>query len=340
MGDQKHGWSKGTIAIVIVAIGFLFAGVFVNNYFKAKAASKPITQEKNEFSTHPKPTSETIVQNSKDSRHEKEMIHKKQEQATAWRNQQEREATKPQEKPTTDTAAAPPTSPKDPATTKPTSTDTKTPATQPPATQTPAAGKKTVYLTFDDGPAAFSGDIIAQLEKYHYKATFFMIDGNIRKYPNAVKLMVQTGETVGLHSVSHNQKVFYASAASVINELTQNRNTLKEVSGVDSYIMRTPYGSVPGMTAEYRKAVNDNGYLMWDWNIDSKDWYYKDARYVESVKQQLTKLANHNGPIVILMHERKETLAHLPTLLDYLSKQGYEGRAIDSSMTPVQFTVR
>jgi len=152
--------------------------------------------------------------------------------------------------------------------------------------------------------------------------------------------MVQSGETVALHSVSHNQKVFYASATSVINELTQNRNTLKEVSGVDSYIMRTPYGSVPGMTAEYRKAVTDNGYLMWDWNIDSKDWYYKDARYVESVKQQLAKLANHNGPIVILMHERKETLAHLPALLDYLSKQGYEGKAIDSSMTPVQFTVR
>ena len=339
MGDQKQGWTKGTIVIVIFAIGFLFAGVFVNNYFKAKAASKPITQEKNEFMNHPGQTSETIVQNTNDLRIEKEMIHKRQEQAMVGRNKQEREATKAPEKTTTDTAttqpSTQPTTPKDQEKTKPPSTETK-PANAQPA----AASKKTIYLTFDDGPAAFSGEIIALLEKFHYKATFFMIDGNIRRYPNAVKLMVQSGETVALHSVSHNQKVFYASATSVINELTQNRNTLKEVSGVDSYIMRTPYGSVPGMTAEYRKAVTDNGYLMWDWNIDSKDWYYKDARYVESVKQQLTKLANHNGPIVILMHERKETLAHLPALLDYLSKQGYEGKAIDSSMTPVQFTVR
>ncbi|MEH7439179.1 polysaccharide deacetylase family protein [Neobacillus drentensis] len=335
MGDQKQGWAKGTIVIVIFAIGFLFAGVFVNNYFKAKAASKPITQEKNEFMNHPGQTSETIVQNTNDLRLEKEMLHKRQEEAMVGRNKQEREATKTPEKTTTDTATTQPSTPKDQETTKPPSTETK-PANAQPST----AGKKTIYLTFDDGPAAFSGEIIALLEKFHFKATFFMIDGNIRKYPDAVKLMVQTGETVALHSVSHDKKVFYASATSVINELNQNRNTLKEVSGVDSYIMRTPYGSVPGMTAEYRKAVTDNGYLMWDWNIDSKDWYYKDARYVESVKQQLARLANHNGSIVILMHERKETLAHLPDLLDYLSKQGYEGKAIDSSMTPVQFKVR
>jgi peptidoglycan/xylan/chitin deacetylase (PgdA/CDA1 family) len=230
---------------------------------------------------------------------------------------------------------------------QPTTKDNTTP--QPPTKESNAAPsklnntppkkseKKTVYLTFDDGPAPFSGEIIKLLEEYQFKATFFMVDGNIRKYPEAVKLMAKSGDTVALHSVSHNQKKFYKSKKSVLSELTQNRKTLMEISGINSFIMRTPYGSAPNMTNEYKKAVKENGYLMWDWNIDSKDWYYKDKRYVKSVIEQIKKKKDSDEPLVILLHEREETLAHLPKLLDYLKKHGYEGKPISKSTTPIQF---
>jgi peptidoglycan/xylan/chitin deacetylase (PgdA/CDA1 family) len=110
-----------------------------------------------------------------------------------------------------------------------------------------------------------------------------------------------------------------------------------EISGINSFIMRTPYGSAPNMTNEYKKAVKENGYLMWDWNIDSKDWYYKDKRYVKSVIEQIKKKKDSDEPLVILLHEREETLAHLPKLLDYLKKHGYEGKPISNSTTPIQF---
>ncbi|EKN62557.1 endo-1,4-beta-xylanase [Neobacillus bataviensis LMG 21833] len=336
MVKRKSGWSRGTV-IVIIAIGFLFAGGFLGNYFLKKAAGEPSNHSKNENIKHASakgPTTGSVVMNTRDSKEEKERMKKQQEKADIWGNKQEQV---PETTPTETTEAQPATQ----ETGTPQTPANETPGTQPEQNNTqPQGNNKTIYLTFDDGPAPFSADIIALLEQYQYKATFFMIDGNIRRYPDAVKLMAQKGETVGLHSVSHNQKVFYASVDSILSELTQNRNTLKEISGIDSYIMRTPYGSVPYMTGEYRQAVKDNGYLMWDWNIDSKDWYYKDARFVNSVIEQLNKLADHNGPIVILLHERPETLAHLPALLDYLSAQGFEGKAIDSSMTPVQFSAR
>ncbi|MBO0958986.1 polysaccharide deacetylase family protein [Neobacillus sp. MM2021_6] len=336
MGKQKSGWSRGTV-IVIIAIGFLFTGVFLSNYFFAKAIGQSSNHSKSEHikrAAAKGPTTGSIAMNTKDSRLEKERMQKQQDQAESWRNKQEQVP-----------ETIPPETSKEPPATQetgtPQTTEKETTGDQQEQNNTPPQGKnKTIYLTFDDGPAPFSADIIALLEKYQYKATFFMIDGNIRRYPDAVKLMVQNGETVGLHSVSHNQKAFYASVDSIISELTQNRNTLKEISGIDSYIMRTPYGSVPQMTVEYRQAVKDRGYFMWDWNIDSKDWYYKDGRYVTSVIEQLTKLADHNGPLVILLHERPETLAHLPALLDYLRAQGFTGKAIDNSMTPVQFNAR
>jgi len=360
MRNLKKGWSKGTL-VVLLAIGFVYLGVFLSHHFQEITVNKPINHSKNETINRAiakGPAPEEIIEDTDDLRLEKkERIRKQQEQAIAWRIQLEREKSNVKESTTKEPAAAKPatnaTTSSEQTTKESKPAQSEQPNTQPaqseqPNTQpaqseqpnTPPANpvpQKTVYLTFDDGPSVFSGQIIALLEKYRYKATFFMIDGNIRRYPNAVKLMVQSGETVGLHSVSHNPKIFYASAASIIAELTQNRNTLKEISGVDSYIMRTPYGSVPYMTEEYRKAVHDKGYLMWDWNIDSRDWDYKDARYVNSVITQLNQLANHNGPIVILLHERRETLAHLPQLLDFLSKQGWMSKAIDSSMTPVQF---
>ncbi|MEH7416493.1 polysaccharide deacetylase family protein [Neobacillus drentensis] len=339
MGNLKRGWSKGTL-VVLLAIGFLCTGVFLSHHFQERTVNKPINHSKNETINRAKakgPAPEEISKDTDDFRLEKERMHKQQEQAIAWRNQQEQEKSNVNETTSTEPAAAIPATNARASSEQPTKESKPAQSEQPNTPPANPVPQKTVYLTFDDGPSVYSAQIIALLEKYHYKATFFMIDGNIRRYPNAVKRMVQSGETVGLHSVSHNPKIFYASAASIIAELTQNRNTLKEISGVDSYIMRTPYGSVPYMTEEYRKAVHDQGYLMWDWNIDSRDWDYKDARYVNSVISQLNQLVNHKGPIVILLHERQQTLAHLPQLLDILSKQGWMSKAIDSSMTPVQF---
>jgi peptidoglycan/xylan/chitin deacetylase (PgdA/CDA1 family) len=339
MGNLKSGWSKGTV-IAIIAVGFLVAGIFVSIYFQAKASG-------NETNKHPKKElnhvpvtktvpADTIVQNTKDLKLEKELIQKQQKEAELRRNNQEREISKVPNKDTIEKAAAQPTT-KDKTTSQPPTKESNEAPSKLNNTPPKKSEKKTVYLTFDDGPAPFSGEIIALLEKYQFKATFFMVDGNIRKYPEAVKLMAKSGETVALHSVSHNQKKFYKSKKSVLSELTQNRKTLKEISGVNSFIMRTPYGSAPNMTNEYKKAVKENGYLMWDWNIDSKDWYYKDKRYVKSAIEQIKKKKDGVEPLVILLHEREETLDHLPKLLDYLKKHGYEGKPISNSTTPIQF---
>lgn len=196
---------------------------------------------------------------------------------------------------------------------------------------------KTVYLTFDDGPNQFSFQLLDLLASYNAKATFFLIDRNIRSYPDAVNQMIASGHSVGLHSVSHNVKIFYQSATSVISEMDQVRNTVKEVTGIETMLIRTPYGSVPHMQDSYVQAVHDNGYLMWDWNIDSKDWYYRDRRYVDACISQLQARTDSEEPIVILLHERQDTLTHLPALLEYLKSENYQMKAIDSSMTPVAF---
>jgi peptidoglycan/xylan/chitin deacetylase (PgdA/CDA1 family) len=339
MGNLKSGWSKGTL-MAVIGVGFLFAGIFVSNYFQAKAAGSEFYNQRKNQSTNlavkKNMSAEMIVLNTNDLKFEKERIQKQQEEAVHWRNEQERETSKVPNHNTTEKAAVHPTT-KDKTTSQPPPKESRTVPTIQKYAQPRNSEKKIVYLTFDDGPSRFSDKIINLLEKYQFKATFFMIDGNIKQFPEAVNLMTKTGETVGLHSVSHSQKKFYKSKKTILDELNQNRNTLMKVSGVNSFIMRTPYGSAPNMTPEYKKAVKEKGYIMWDWNIDSQDWYFKDKRYVNSVIEQIEQKKHYDGPLVILLHERKETLAHLPKLLDYLKKQGYEGKPIEKTTSPIQF---
>ncbi|MEH7237840.1 polysaccharide deacetylase family protein [Bacillus sp. JJ1562] len=201
--------------------------------------------------------------------------------------------------------------------------------------ETPAPPSRAVYLTFDDGPHKVSKDILALLDQYDAKATFFMLDNNIKHYPDAVKEMVSKGHSVGLHGVTHDKNKFYQSSGSVVGEMNQTQQTILEITGIETDLIRTPFGSSPHMTDGYKAAVETAGYKMWDWNIDSRDWQFRDSRYVDSVIDQLNKLNRANQPIVILLHERPETLTHLPKLLDYLKQQGYEFKALDSSMHPI-----
>ncbi|NDI34749.1 polysaccharide deacetylase family protein [Chengkuizengella sediminis] len=197
--------------------------------------------------------------------------------------------------------------------------------------------KKMVYLTFDDGPRAVSNDILQLLKEYDVQATFFMLEPSMRKYAESVQQMVADGHSVGLHGVTHNKNSFYASRNSVISEMNLTQQTLEEITGITSFLIRTPYGSRPYMTDEYMNEVSENNYLLWDWNIDSLDWKFRNEQYVNHVITQIKQKEGSEEPVVILLHEIPETLQSLPLLLDYLEENGYGFGKLNERMEPVQF---
>ncbi|WP_133243515.1 polysaccharide deacetylase family protein [Pueribacillus theae] len=197
--------------------------------------------------------------------------------------------------------------------------------------------QKIVYLTFDDGPSDVEEELLDLLGKYHAKATFFMLEPNMKKYPDAIKKMVNEGHAVGMHGVTHDIKKFYKSKSTVLEEMNKGQASLEEISGVRSFLIRTPYGSVPHMTPEYKQAVNEHGYKLWDWNVDSNDWKYRDGRYVENSINQIKKIEQSGGEPIILLHSKSSTLKHLSSLLDYLTENGYVMERIEEDMEPYHF---
>lgn len=197
--------------------------------------------------------------------------------------------------------------------------------------------EKTVYLTFDDGPNENTEAILQLLDQYDAKATFFMLEPNMRRYHDAVQHMAKEGHSVGMHGVTHDVSQFYQSSESVTGEMLKAQATLESITGIHSDLIRVPYGSVPNMKPEYIQAVNNEGFKLWDWNIDSEDWRFRSGKYVQNVMDQLAAYPYGTMPKIILMHEQKETLSHLEALLQKLTNQGYSMKALTEQMKPVTF---
>ena len=184
---------------------------------------------------------------------------------------------------------------------------------------------KVVYLTFDDGPNQYTPTILDILKQKKAKATFFMIEGNIKRNPKIVNRIIKEGHYPGLHSVSHDVKKLYrGSSTNVTIEMEKTRQTLLKVSTFDSKLTRVPYGSKPYMTKPFRDALAKKGFKMWDWNIDTLDWKYNRTNPSKITSNVKAGLKGKKGTIVILFHDSKGTAQQLPEIIDYLRANGYK----------------
>lgn len=179
---------------------------------------------------------------------------------------------------------------------------------------------KVVYLTIDDGPSEYTDEIIKILNKNNVKATFFMINGNMKAYPEQVKNIVKNGNTAGFHSVSHDIHKLYVSKTSAKEEFDTNQATFKKITGQTSKVIRLPFGSKPYTPRASYNALVDSGYKLWDWTLDTEDWRSTSSQIMENVK----KYSSGSDNVVLLMHERKQTVAILDEMIKYLKSEGFE----------------
>jgi peptidoglycan/xylan/chitin deacetylase (PgdA/CDA1 family) len=192
-------------------------------------------------------------------------------------------------------------------------------------------GKKIAYLTFDDGPSIYTADLLKLLNEYNAKASFFMLQSNMYYQPNLVKQVVNEGHFAGFHGVSHDKdKLYNGSPYNPVLEMEKSRQTFKKITNQDHYLVRMPYGSSPFMTADFRNALVEYNYKMWDWTIDSYDWKYDDDSYgniLLNLKYQLSNVEKSGKNVVILLHERSQTLKALPSIISFLHEKGYQLKA-------------
>ncbi|WP_263707830.1 polysaccharide deacetylase family protein [Shouchella tritolerans] len=197
--------------------------------------------------------------------------------------------------------------------------------------------EKVVYLTFDDGPNSATSEILDILDQFNAKATFFMLEPEMKKSPDLVKRMISDGHSAGLHGVTHDKDQFYQSEQAALQEMVKAQETLYTIAGIESDLIRTPYGSIPYLTDSFREVFDQNGFKLWDWNVDSEDWNLSSGSFLDSVIAQIEKVENNGQSPIIVLHDRTETAKQLPPLLNYLLENGYKPEKIDNEVEPYSF---
>ena len=178
--------------------------------------------------------------------------------------------------------------------------------------------KKKIYLTFDDGPhGELTPWVIDLLNKYHAKATFFIIGKNALKYPDLHQLYLKNGHRLGNHTFQH--------LKSWRNKKKDHLNDIAKCAKiVESDLFRPPHGQVKlSAIKEIKKKYR---IVMWDvlsWDFDEK---------IEAEECLLNVTENAKEGSIIVFHENEKAKKNLqyalPKILEHFSKLGYTFEAI------------
>ena len=151
-----------------------------------------------------------------------------------------------------------------------------------------------VYLTFDDGPSAYTSSVLDVLNRYGAKATFFVIGQQVGARAATMRSIAANGHAIGNHTWSH-PDLRTLSDAAIRDQLTSTNGVIASTVGSASPCMRPPYGA---LNDRVRNVIAGLGMTPVLWSIDTNDW--SDSASVGSIVGQLN---NAGDGSVILLHD-------------------------------------
>jgi len=194
---------------------------------------------------------------------------------------------------------------------------------------------KFVYLTFDDGPASYTEEILAVLKKYNIKATFF-VTNQFSNYQNVIKKEYDEGHTVAVHTYSHNYKKIYKSVEDYLLDYDSINQIIFEQTGEYSKLFRFPGGSSntiskfnKGIMTKLAEKTKELGYIYYDWNVDSMDTSEKDPN---KIAENVIKGIEENQHSIVLLHDiKKVNIESVDKIISYGLNNGYTFLPLDEN---------
>lgn len=194
---------------------------------------------------------------------------------------------------------------------------------------------KVVYMTFDDGPSENTDKILKILKKYDAKATFF-VTGNNQKYNSSIKKAADQGNTIALHTYTHDYANVYSSTTAYFEDLQKVSDMVKQITGKAPKYIRFPGGSSNTISAQYSQGimsaldnmVHEKGYEYFDWNCSSGD-AASNTVPTQDIVRNATSCDYEQ--IMILFHDsspKTTTVEALPEIIKSYKERGYVFKGI------------
>lgn len=157
--------------------------------------------------------------------------------------------------------------------------------------------KPMVCLTWDDGPADYTGVILDALEKVGGRGTFFVVGERVQYYESTVLRAVNMGCEIANHTWQH-KYLDTLSPDGIVDQLTRTNDAVETLTGIRPTLMRPTGGRV---TDTVQSSV---GMPMIYWSLDTEDWKTQNTQSTVD-----TILNNVQDGDIILMHDLYDATA-------------------------------
>lgn len=209
----------------------------------------------------------------------------------------------------------------------------------PPAPKGGKPRSNTLFLTFDDGPSAYTSRLLDILKKNEVTAAFFVT--GTAAYRSMIGRAYREGHVIGAHCYVHAYNTIYASLEAYLDDLQKIQDVIYEQTGAYTRFVRFPGGTsntvskkCVGLMTTLSKLIPQMGYQYFDWNASCGDGADHTAEETLAYFKQYVQ-KQKSGEIMMLCHDTKyNTVCSVEEMILWAKAEGKEFGTVDLTIYP------
>ncbi len=173
--------------------------------------------------------------------------------------------------------------------------------------------------------------ILATLDKYNVKATFFLLGSWADDYINEVQKIYDAGHEIGNHGYSH-KDLPTMNYEDILLDIQKCNETVRNITGHSPTLFRAPSGSYDNKTIS---AAENLGMITIQWDVDTLDWKNNSAA---EIFDRVTKKSK-SGSIIQFHTGTAHTAEALPEILEFFKKNNIKCVPVGKLIYNNNFTI-
>ncbi|MGY4721033.1 polysaccharide deacetylase family protein [Naumannella cuiyingiana] len=170
-------------------------------------------------------------------------------------------------------------------------------------------------MTYDDGPASGTPDVIEAYLAQGQALTFFQLGQVVANDEEMSTFAAAKGMEIASHTYVHDTSLPNRSPEKNKKEFGKTNEMLAKTTGRPPLFMRPPGGAVGKLT---RQTAKESGQAIVNWDIDTRDWATKDTVQTAASAQTVKP-----GGVVLMHDIHAPTVAAAEEIATTMTEKGY-----------------
>jgi len=186
-------------------------------------------------------------------------------------------------------------------------------------------------MTWDDGPAQYTEQLLNTLDSKNVKATFhittkYLTDPNIQAI---IQRISKAGHLIGLRTEA-DWNLFEMSDDQIRAGLARQANVLASFIGYTPGVVRLPYDKFDDRIV---KAVESTGLVVSSFSVETYDYTGSADRIVKSIQLPLSLIGKGAGSFISIQHDGvQQSVAATAKIIDLVKSYGYKFVKLDECL--------